>query len=164
MLSFLLFFFLSFFLFFVLFCFVLFCLFFRAAPVPCRISKAGGQIGAAAAGLCQSHSNVGSRPRSATFTTAHGNAGSLIHRARPGIKPASLWIVVRFISAVPQRELLLYNFKQEEKVQKGSFKLEKKVKPLKISSPKESRVSFIGVHIPVSYFISLFLWALLPVL
>ena len=37
----------------------------------------------------------------ATYTTAHGNAGSLIHWERPRIKPASSWILVRFISAQP---------------------------------------------------------------
>ena len=31
------------------------------------------------------------------YTTAHGNAGSLTHWARPGIKPASSWILVRFV-------------------------------------------------------------------
>ena len=35
------------------------------------------------------------------YTTAHGNAGSLTHRARPGIEPASLWMLVRFVSAEP---------------------------------------------------------------
>ena len=32
-------------------------------------------------------------------------AGSLTHRARPGIKPVSSWILVRFISAEPPWEL-----------------------------------------------------------
>ena len=31
---------------------------------------------------------------SATYTTAHSNAGSLTHRARPGIKPTSSWVLV----------------------------------------------------------------------
>ena len=42
---------------------------------------------------------------SATFTTAHGNARSLAHWARPGIKPASSWILVRFTSTEPWQEL-----------------------------------------------------------
>ena len=42
---------------------------------------------------------------SATYTTAHTKARSLIHRVRPGIKPASSWILVGFVSAVPQQEL-----------------------------------------------------------
>ena len=43
---------------------------------------------------------------SASYTTAHGNAGSLTHWIRTGIKPASSWILVRFVSAEPLRELL----------------------------------------------------------
>ena len=34
-----------------------------------------------------------------------GNAGSLPHRARPGIKPTSSWIQVGFISAAPRQGL-----------------------------------------------------------
>ena len=35
------------------------------------------------------------------YITAHSNAGSLTQWARPEIKPASSWMLVRFISAVP---------------------------------------------------------------
>ena len=42
---------------------------------------------------------------SVTYTTAHGNAGSLTHSERPGIEPASSWILVRFVSAEPRWEL-----------------------------------------------------------
>ena len=42
---------------------------------------------------------------SVTYTTAHGNAGSLTHYVRPGIEPASSWILVGFISAAAQWEL-----------------------------------------------------------
>ena len=42
----------------------------------------------------------------ATYTTAHGNAGSLTHWVRPRIEPAFSWILVRFITAEPQWELL----------------------------------------------------------
>ena len=35
---------------------------------------------------------------SATYTTAHGNAGSLTHWLRPGIEPSSSWVLVRFIN------------------------------------------------------------------
>ena len=42
---------------------------------------------------------------SATYTTAHGNAGSLTHRARPGREPASSWILVEFVIAKPRLEL-----------------------------------------------------------
>ena len=43
---------------------------------------------------------------SMTYTTAHGNAGSLTHGARPGIGPATSRFLVRFISAVPWWEFL----------------------------------------------------------
>ena len=38
------------------------------------------------------------RAVSVTYTTVHGNAGSLTHWARPGIKPATTWFLVRFVS------------------------------------------------------------------
>ena len=56
--------------------------FFRASPTAYGSSQARGGIGAA----------------SVTYTTAHGNARSLTHWARPGIKPASSWILVRFFN------------------------------------------------------------------
>ena len=37
-----------------------------------------------------------------TYTTAHGNTGYLTHWARPGVKPATLCFLVRFISTAPQ--------------------------------------------------------------
>ena len=43
---------------------------------------------------------------SVTYTTAQGNAGSLTHWVRPGIKPATSWFLVRFVFAVPRWELL----------------------------------------------------------
>ena len=61
--------------FFVLFCFVWL---FRAEPVTYGSSQARSQIRA--------------------YITAHGNARSLTHRVRPGIKPASSWILVRFVT------------------------------------------------------------------
>ena len=39
---------------------------------------------------------------SATYTTAHNHARSLTHRVRPGIEPASSWILVRLVTAEPQ--------------------------------------------------------------
>ena len=42
---------------------------------------------------------------SATYTTAHGNARSLTHWVRPGIKPATSWFLVGFVSTAPQRQL-----------------------------------------------------------
>ena len=35
---------------------------------------------------------------SATYTTAHGNAGSLTHWVRPGIKLKTLWFLVGFVN------------------------------------------------------------------
>ena len=43
--------------------------------------------------------------QSATQTTAHQNTGSLTRLARPGIEPASSWILVRFVSTEPRWEL-----------------------------------------------------------
>ena len=45
---------------------------------------------------------------SATYTTAHGNARSLTHWARPGTKAMFSWILVRFVSAEPRWELLKF--------------------------------------------------------
>ena len=77
-------------------------LLFRAAPVAYGSSQAKGWMGATAAGLHHSHSNIGY----ATYTIAHGNTRSLTHWARPGIEPSSSWMLVGFTSTVPQRELL----------------------------------------------------------
>ena len=65
-----------------------FCLF-RATPTSYGGSQARSPIGAVAAGLCHSHSNTGSE-LSVTYTTAHGNVGSLTHWARPGIRTCVL--------------------------------------------------------------------------
>jgi len=32
------------------------------------------------------------------YTTAHGNAGSLTHGARPGIEPRTSWFLVGFVN------------------------------------------------------------------
>ena len=47
---------------------------------------------------------------SVTCTTDHGNARSLTDWAKPGIEPASSWILVRFVSTEPWRELLYHDF------------------------------------------------------
>ena len=78
---------------------------FRAEPVAYGGSQASGLIRAAAAGLCHSHSNAGSRQHLWLYTIAHGSAGSLTHCVRPGIKPATSWFLVGFVSAVSQRQL-----------------------------------------------------------
>ena len=85
--------------------------FFRAAPEAYGGSQARGLIGAVAAGLCHSHSNTRSEAHlQPTYTTAHSNAGSLTHWMRPGIEPASSWILIKCISTEPRRELLLVIF------------------------------------------------------
>ena len=66
--------------------------------------KFPGWIRAAAAGLCHSHSNT------RCYTTAHGNARSLTHWPRPGVKPASSWFLVRFLSTAPQRNSWVFLF------------------------------------------------------
>jgi len=45
---------------------------------------------------------------SVTCTTAHSNAGSLTHGARPGIKPASSWILVGLVTTEPQWDLSVH--------------------------------------------------------
>ena len=72
-------FFLFIFLFYFIYFFFVFLLFLWAAPPAYGGSQARGRIEAGATGLRQSHSNAGSEPVSATYTTAHGNAGSLTH-------------------------------------------------------------------------------------
>ena len=42
---------------------------------------------------------------SGTYTTAHGDTGSLTHGARPGTEPAPSWFLVGFVSAAPRRDL-----------------------------------------------------------
>ena len=40
-----------------------------------------------------------------TYTTAHGNTGSLTHWARPEMEPTTSWFLVRFVSTAPWWEL-----------------------------------------------------------
>ena len=62
-------------------CFIFLFLFllFRAAPAAYGGSQTRGLIGATAAGLHHSHSHGGIWAASVTYTTVHGNAGSLTH-------------------------------------------------------------------------------------
>jgi len=62
---------------------------FRDAPAAYRNSQARGRIRAIATSSCHSHSD----------------ARFLSHWARPGIEPASSWIVVKFMSTEPRWEL-----------------------------------------------------------
>ena len=49
---------------------------------------------------------------SLTYTTAHSNVRSPTHWGRPGIEPASSWMLVGFITTEPWRELLVLCFLQ----------------------------------------------------
>ena len=80
-------------------------LLFMAAPKAHGGSQVRGWIRAAAAGIYHSHKHQ-IWALSVICTIAHGNAGSLTHWARPGIKSASSWIQVRFLSTEPQWKLL----------------------------------------------------------
>ena len=64
----------------------------RATPAVYGGSQARCLIGATAASLCHSHGNTRSEP--SLQPTAHGNAGSLTHLARPGIEPVTSWFLV----------------------------------------------------------------------
>ena len=76
-------------------------------PMAYRGSQVRGLSGAVATGLHHSHNNARLEPRLwPTYTTAHGNARSLTHWARPGIEPATSRFPVGFVSTVPQQELL----------------------------------------------------------
>ena len=75
--------------------------FFRAAPLAYGGPQVRGRIRAVASGLRHSHSNWGSEPR-LRFTpqlTVMPDLypWSLTHRVRPGMEPASSWMLVRFI-------------------------------------------------------------------
>ena len=80
------------------------------APTAYGDSQGRGLIGATTASLCHSHSNAGIWATSATYTTAHGNTGSLTHWARPGVEPPTSWFLVGFVATVPWWELLFHVF------------------------------------------------------
>ena len=88
--------------------FTYFCLF-RAVPTAYGNSQTRGRIT-----LGHSHSHAGSAV-SETHTTVHSNAGSLTYWTRPGIQPASSWMLVGFATAEPWLELLdaFYNLFSE---------------------------------------------------
>ena len=58
--------------------------------------------------LHNSHSNAGSE-LFVNYTKAHGNIRSLTHLVRSGIKPTASWILVGFITAESQQELLYFH-------------------------------------------------------
>jgi len=78
---------------------------FWATPTAYGSSQAKGHIRAVAADLHHSHSSGQIWATSVIYTTAHSNARYLTHWARPGIKPISSWLLVRFLIAEPWCEL-----------------------------------------------------------
>ena len=71
---------------------------FRAAPAASGSFRARGQIGAVAAGLYHKPQQCWIQAVSAAYTTTHNKAWSLTHWARPGIKPATSWLLVGFVN------------------------------------------------------------------
>ena len=74
------------------------CMYFRTELSAYGNSQARGPIGAAAASLCHSHSNARSEPRLPPTPQLAATPDPLTHWARPGIKPASSWILVGFLT------------------------------------------------------------------
>jgi len=91
--------------------FFFFLLFLWAAPTAYGGSQARGRIGRSCSRQPtpqpQQH---GIRTASATYTTAHGNARSLTHCARPGIEPATSWFLVGFVNHCAMTGTLLFTF------------------------------------------------------
>ena len=71
---------------------------FRATPAAYGGSQAREPIRAVAARSTPKPQRRQIRATSVTHTTAHGNTGSLTHGARPGMEPASSWILVGFVT------------------------------------------------------------------
>ena len=83
------------------FYFILFFVFFPflgLLPQHMEVPRPRGWIGAITAGLCPQPQQLGIWAMSATYTTAHSNAGSLTHWARPGIQPETSWFLVGFVN------------------------------------------------------------------
>ena len=85
-------------------------LLFRATPVAYGGSQARDLIRATAAGLHCQPQQCQIQATSVTYITAHGNARSFIHWARPGIEPTTSWFLVGLVSAAPQWECQGLNF------------------------------------------------------
>ena len=75
-----------------------------------EVSRLGSNhwIGAEAAGLCHSHSNTGSKLHLQPTTQLMGQCWILNPQARPGIEPASSWILESF--PLCHNKLLVLNF------------------------------------------------------
>ena len=73
------------------------CLLFRTSSITYGNSQARGRIRGAVASLHHSHSNAGSELHLRLTPTVHSTVRSLTHWVRPGMEPASSWILVRFV-------------------------------------------------------------------
>ena len=94
----------------MLFYFYLFA--FQARPNGIWKFQARGQTGATAASLHHSHGNMGWELCLQSTPQLMAMVDLQTHWVRPGIKPTSSWILVRFISSVPQLHFgMLLNFK-----------------------------------------------------
>ena len=50
------------------------------------------------------------------YTTAHSNTGSPTHWTRPGIEPASSWMLVEFVSTAPHGNFYVYIFSCQSQI------------------------------------------------
>ena len=82
-----------------------FLLLFRTTGTAYGSSLAGGQSGPTAASLTPQPQQQYVWTESVTCTTAHVNARSSTHWARPGIEPETSWILVRLITSESQWHL-----------------------------------------------------------
>ena len=81
---------------------------------------------------------------SANYTTAHGNTGSTTHWVRPGMEPATSWLVVGFVSTVPWRELHLCLVPEHSHHPKR-----KPCTHLPSPSPWQPLICFLSMDLPV---------------
>ena len=73
-------------------------LLFRAAPVAYGVSQARGRIRSCSRQPTPEPQPCQIRAASSTYSRAHSNARSLTYWVRSGIKPATSWLLVRFIN------------------------------------------------------------------
>ena len=80
---------------------------FRASPTAYGSSLARGRIGAVVTSLRHSHSHKQRQmpAESVNYTQLRAMLDPLTHWARPGIKLASSWMLVEFVTTEPQWEL-----------------------------------------------------------
>ena len=87
------------------------------------------------------------RAMSVTYTIANSNTESLTHWARPGVEPSTSWLLVRFVSAVPQWKFQVF--------QNSYFHLKAWILSLDMNtascSPWSDRLMFIFEKISAKY-------------